>query len=111
MDEMIDMITRTGNNLYSFRDFPFVNEALNRTNTQKYLTIVNPHATPVTFCIASNSSILLPSPDTLIRVYAHYGDMEVGLEAVFSKPFPNFLQGLSEFDPSLTAQPYAIDSL
>ncbi|MDR0282788.1 MAG: hypothetical protein LBI53_05945 [Candidatus Peribacteria bacterium] len=99
---MTDMVTKKGTTLNVFLNDSntFVLEALrDRPDTQKYLTIVNPSSTPVTFCINSTSNtLLLPSPDTLIRVYAHYGNVEVGLEAVFSKPFPNFLQGLSEFN-------------
>jgi len=107
---MTDMITRTGNSLNQFRNFSFVTEALGNPTTQKYLTIVNPSFTPVTFCIGSTSSaLLLPSPDTLIRVYAHYGNVEVGLEAVFSKPFPNFLQGLSEFKTDYATNDVPID--
>jgi len=58
----------------------------------KYLTIVNVGNPNVKVCI--NSQVKLPIPDTLINVKAHYGDVEVGLRAVFSEPFPSFLQDI-----------------
>jgi len=55
-----------------------------------YLTIVNAKDSVVSLCISS--TIPLPVPDTWIKVQAHYGNTEVGLQAVFSEPFPSFLQ-------------------
>jgi hypothetical protein len=54
------------------------------------------NSTPVTFTVTSSKAF--PLDTTTINVWSHYGDTEVGLQADFSEPFPNFLQGLSQVD-------------
>ena len=84
------MTTATEKSLAQFLLKEYPSELLKHGETFKYLTIVNPNTEAVAFCISAPKE--LPLADTLITVQAHYGDTEVGLQAVFSEPFPNFLQ-------------------
>lgn len=96
--DMVDMVTATGTSLKGFFDNFNDTEKnitlLNNESTFKYLTIVNPTDEEISFCIETSKE--LPVADTLITVQAHYGDTEVGLQAIFSEPFPSFLQSVSE---------------
>jgi hypothetical protein len=102
-DEMVIMVMQTGTDLHRFLEDVLSNEEilpadqkniLTSTNTKAYLTIVNTSDEGVEFKISSSQPFALS--DTQINVQAHYGDTEVGLEAKFSEPFPNFLQGIVE---------------
>ncbi|MDR0369690.1 MAG: hypothetical protein LBH96_04180 [Candidatus Peribacteria bacterium] len=89
--DMVDMVTATENNISFFlKDNEYVSDVLTNEKTFKYLTIVNPNDLEVKLCITAG--VALPVADTLISVQAHYGNTDVGLQAIFSEPFPNFLQ-------------------
>ena len=99
METMISMASAHGTELSTF----FLGAAVKKVieldtrsdpTIRKFLTIVNSSSSTVSFCIFSNKDALA-SQDTLITVRAHYGDTEVGMQAILSEPFPSFLQGLS----------------
>ena len=72
---MTDMAMAEESNLSEFWKRDTVKEILKNADIRRYLTIVNPNPSEVSFCIQSSES--LPSPDSFIQVSAHYGDTEV----------------------------------
>jgi hypothetical protein len=93
LEDMVGMVTQKGTDLGAFWESPEVQSVISQSDTRKYLTIVNESSAEVSLQITSSQPFALP--DTLLEVSAHYGDTEVGLEAIFKEPFPNFLQGVS----------------
>ena len=57
--------------------------------TKKYLTIKNSWNLPVEFCVKMNNK-LIPYSNSLITVFWHYGDMEVGLQSIAKKQVPDW---------------------
>lgn len=95
--DMVDMMTKTGTSLNNFlrsnEDAKYILEQ----SAFKYLTIVNPKDEEITLCVSAEG-VNLPVADTLINVQAHYWNTEVGLQAIFSEPFPNFLQVTTQLE-------------
>jgi hypothetical protein len=54
-----------------------------------YLTIKNSLDKDVEFCVTMGGK-LIPYSDSLITVFWHYGDMEVGLQSVVKKWVPDW---------------------
>lgn len=90
-DEMSDIVVEKW---LTFNDF------LNKSNVRsliedshiikKYLTIKNSWADEVEFCIEKSDKKAIPYSDSLITVFWHYGDMEVGLQSVVKKWVPDW---------------------
>lgn len=96
--DMVDMVTATGNNISFFlKNNEYAKELLANWGNFKYLTIVNPKDEEITLCVSAEG-VNLPVADTLINVQAHYWNTEVGLQAIFSEPFPNFLQVTTQLE-------------
>jgi hypothetical protein len=100
-DDMVFVVIQTGTDLGSFLEKVLKNEDIiteqqksmfTLPTTKAYLTIVNTSPSELEFSLTSKELFALS--DSNISVQAHYGDTEVGLEAKFSEPFPNFLQGI-----------------
>ncbi|MDR2416098.1 MAG: hypothetical protein LBD75_05885 [Candidatus Peribacteria bacterium] len=91
-DEMVGMVMQTGNKLEEFLEKEEVKNVLKLSQTRRYLSIVNTSSSEIQFSLTSSQFFALS--DSQISVQAHYGDTEVGLEAKFSEPFPNFLQSI-----------------
>ncbi|MDR2191200.1 MAG: hypothetical protein LBP53_08835 [Candidatus Peribacteria bacterium] len=93
-DEMVGMVSKTGKTLATFLGDGEVKAVLANTALRKYLTIVNPTSNPTVSITLTATSQPFAIADTHINVQAHYGDTDVGLEAIYTEPFPNFLQGV-----------------
>lgn len=83
-DAMTDIVVGTWKNLWDF------------LNTKKipyeqkwYLTIKNSWTEDVEFCVTMDGR-LIPYSDSLITVFWHYGDMEVGLQSIVKKQVPDW---------------------
>ena len=82
--EMTDIVVEKWNDLWSFLNGKTIPEG------QKwYLTIKNSWTKDVEFCITMNDK-LIPYSDSLITVFWHYGDMEVGLQSIVKKQVPDW---------------------
>ena len=86
---MKDIIVENWKNLKQF--FTNVQDLLKDNATKKYLTIKNPsnNDKDVEFCIYKNGN-LIPYSDSIITVFWHYGDMEVGLQSIVKKQVPDW---------------------
>ena len=83
-DEMTDIVVETWKNLWKFLE----NKAI--PDGQKwYLTIKNSWTEDVEFCVTMGNK-LIPYSDSLITVFWHYGDMEVGLQSIVKKQVPDW---------------------
>lgn len=83
-DEMTDIVVEKWNNLWTFlrsKEIP--------ANQKWYLTIKNSWTEEVEFCITMDDK-LIPYSDSLITVFWHYGDMEVGLQSIVKKQVPDW---------------------
>jgi len=88
-DEMEDIVVKEWWDLSSFLS----NNAkplINSKATKKYLTIKNSWDKDVEFCVTMGGK-LIPYSDSLITVFWHYGDMEVGLQSVVKKWVPDWM--------------------
>jgi len=59
------------------------------SGTKKYLTIKNGWNNAVKFCISMGNNEI-PYSNSLITVFWHYGDMEVGLQSIVKKQVPDW---------------------
>lgn len=83
-DEMTDIVVEKGDALWVFLE----NKKI-PTNQKWYLTIKNSWTEDVEFCVTMNNK-LIPYSDSLITVFWHYGDMEVGLQSIVKKQVPDW---------------------
>jgi len=84
---MDDIVVKTWKNINSFIN-SLPTEWINSDN-KKYLTIKNSWNEDVEFCIKMGDK-LIPYSNSLITVFWHYGDMEVGLQSVVKKWVPDW---------------------
>ena len=83
-DEMTDIVVEKWDDLWTFLKRKTIPEG------QKwYLTIKNSWTEDVEFCITMDDK-LIPYSDSLITVFWHYGDMEVGLQSIVKKQVPDW---------------------
>ena len=86
---MDDIVVETWNSLTSFFSNPLVSNLVASEN-RRYLTIKNSWNKSVEFCITTNSDKVIPYSDSIITVFWHYGDMEVGLQSIVKKQVPDW---------------------
>ena len=85
--DMDNIVVENGKNLQIF-----LKKNISSMNwTHKYLTIKNPGTWDevAEFCITMGNN-LIPYSDSLITVFWHYGDMEVGLQSIVKKWVPDW---------------------
>ena len=83
-DEMTDIVVEKWDDLWTFLKRKTIPEG------QKwYLTIKNSWTEDVEFCITMDDK-LIPYSDSLITVFWHYWDMEVGLQSIVKKQVPDW---------------------
>ena len=96
-DEMEDIVVKEWwdlSNFLSKRAKPLINSKA----TKKYLTIKNSWDKDVEFCVTMDGK-LIPYSDSLITVFWHYGDMEVGLQSVVKKWVPDWTLNVIDQGP------------
>ena len=88
---MSDIVVHTWTSLNSFFDKDDVKSFITQNDNinKKYLTIKNSWTDDVEFCITMDDK-LIPYSDSLITVFWHYGDMEVGLQSIVKKWVPDW---------------------
>lgn len=88
---MSDIVVHTWTSLSSFFNKDDVTDFITKSNSidKKYLTIKNSWTEEVEFCITTDDK-LIPYSDSLITVFWHYGDMEVGLQSIVKKQVPDW---------------------
>lgn len=77
---------------WTFSDFlkdPIVQNLIKSGSTKKYITIKNSWTQPVEFCVRMINKPI-PYSNSLITVFWHYGDMEVGLQSIAKKQVPDW---------------------
>ena len=89
---MSDIVVHTWTLLTSFFDKDDVKSFITQNDNinKKYLTIKNSWTDDVEFCITMDNNELIPYSDSLITVFWHYGDMEVGLQSIVKKWVPDW---------------------
>ncbi len=83
-DAMTDIVVGTWKDLWKF-----INSRTIPDGQKWYLTIKNSWIEEVEFCITMDNK-LIPYSDSLITVFWHYGDMEVGLQSIVKKQVPDW---------------------
>lgn len=97
---MDDIVVETWNSLTSFLiNNPLVPNLVASEN-RRYLTIKNSWNKSVEFCITTNSDKVIPYSDSIITVFWHYGDMEVGLQSIVKKWVPDWTLNVIGQQPS-----------
>lgn len=86
--EMNNIVVSTGTDLWAFLSTNIEYMAWDH----RYLTIKNPWTGDevAEFCITMDNNELIPYSDSLITVFWHYGDMEVGLQSIVKKWVPDW---------------------
>ena len=85
---MNNIVVSTGTDLWAFLSTNIEDMAWDH----RYLTIKNPWTGDevAEFCITMDNNELIPYSDSLITVFWHYGDMEVGLQSIVKKWVPDW---------------------
>lgn len=96
---MDDIVVETWNSLTSFFNNHLVSSLVTSEN-RRYLTIKNSWNKSVEFCITTNSDKVIPYSDSIITVFWHYGDMEVGLQSIVKKWVPDWTLNVIGQQPS-----------
>ena len=87
---MDDIVVKTWNNLSSFLEDSQVSNLIS-SEYKRYLTIKNSWDNPVKLCVTTiGENKLIPYSDSIITVFWHYGDMEVGLQSIVKKWVPDW---------------------